>query len=128
MPRGVAPLTASTCEKPQAEEMLDGALQSVIMDGKDTNRNTRAAMAGLKTFCPRPPKVILTTPMAKIEPMTATHQGQEAGRLRASSKPVTAAEPSRRVEGVCCRKRSMAYSVSIQAQMQTATSRSSAQP
>ena len=41
---------------------------------------------------PNPPKVILATPIATAEPMTTIHHGIEAGRLNASSKPVTAAE------------------------------------
>ena len=51
-----------------------------------------AHQRGVKGLRPNPPKVILATPIATAEPMTTIHHGIEAGRLNASSKPVTAAE------------------------------------
>ena len=56
------------------------------------SRNTRPTRAGLKGLRPRPPKVILATPIATSDPITTIHHGIDDGRLNASSRPVTAAE------------------------------------
>src|SRR5690554_5280014 len=50
--------------------------------------------AGLKGFCPRPPKDIFPMPMAMAAPMMMSPKGMLVGRLNASRSPVTAAEPS----------------------------------
>ena len=93
--------------------------------GKETRRNTLAAMAGLKRFCPRPPKVILTTPMANTDPMTATHHGQEGGRLRKRRTPVTDEDQSPTVLGALNMNLVIRYSASKHETTLTA-SRSSA--
>ena len=51
-------------------------------------------MAGFTMFCPKPPKVILQTPIAKIAPITTIHNGKLEGRLNAKISPVTMADPS----------------------------------
>ena len=56
-------------------------------------RNTRPAKAGLKRLFPKPPKDILAIPIATIDPMTTIHIGRVEGRLKASSNPVSMAEP-----------------------------------
>ena len=74
--------------------MALGVSQVVIYAGKETKRKTRPAIAGLKTFCPIPPKVIFATAIANKAPISTTHQGVEEGRFSASSKPVTIADKS----------------------------------
>jgi hypothetical protein len=54
-------------------------------------------MAGLKTFCPTPPKTCLPITMAMNPPSTATHHGAQGGSVIASSQPVSRAEPSNKV-------------------------------
>ena len=63
-----------------------------MIAGKETSRKTLPTSAGLNRFCPIPPNVIFATPIATKEPMNTIHQGEFGGRLRASSKPVRAAE------------------------------------
>ena len=64
----------------------------VINAGNEMSRKTRPASAGLKILQPRPPKAILAMPMANTAPATTVHHGSDDGRLRASSRPVSAAE------------------------------------
>ena len=116
-PRGVAPVKAST-SPPQGA----GAVQLAIIAGNETRRKTRPTSAGLKRFCPSPPKVILAMPIATIEPITITHQGAAAGRLRASRRPVTAAEQSQIVILLLSRNFSIRYSTKMQERTPTTTS------
>ena len=74
-----------------------GATHCVSGSGKDTSSATRATIAGLKTFCPTPPKTCLPMTMAMKPPSTATHHGAHGGRVIASSQPVSSAEPSNSV-------------------------------
>ena len=74
-----------------------GTGQLVICAGKATSRAQRPTSAGLKMFWPKPPKVILPTPMAKRAPMMMIHTGRFDGRFMPSRMPVRAAEPSRMV-------------------------------
>ena len=90
--KGVAPVVASIYV------MLPAAGHVVICTGKLINKNTRPASAGLKIFCPRPPKVILPTPMANKAPSMIIQMGKLLGRLKPKSKPVRIAEPSRMVK------------------------------
>ena len=82
--------------------------------GKDTSRNTRPVMAGLKMFCPMPPKVILATAMATTAPMNTTHRGQVGGRFMASRIPVTMADRSPVVEAFLRRYLVIAHSSTTQ--------------
>ena len=77
-----------------AENSGCGATQAVISSGKDTSRATRASIAGLSTFWPRPPKTCLPTTIAKTPPSSASHHGAHGGRQSARMSPVTTAEPS----------------------------------
>ena len=79
-------------------------------------------------FWPRPPKVILATPMATTAPMNTTHQGVVYGRFRPRRIPVTTAERSHKVEGFFSRKRVMAHSSRRQEHTLTAITRISFQP
>ena len=71
---------------------LGGIVQLVICTGNEMSRNTRPVIAGLKRFCPSPPKDILATPIATRAPTSTIHQGAVAGRFIASRIPVTRAE------------------------------------
>ncbi len=62
--------------------------------GKEISRKHLAASAGFMKFCPRPPKSIFTTRMAKTPPSAAIHRGMVTGRFRANSSPVTTADRS----------------------------------
>ena len=95
---------------------------------KETSRKTRPAIAGLNTFCPRPPKVSLATQMAKAAPMKTTHQGVVAGRFIASRRPVTTAEKSPTVEVFFSRYRVIRYSSNTQEATLTPSTSSSPQP
>ena len=53
--------------------------------------NTRAAIAGFTMFLPSPPKMHLTTTIAKIEPRAACQSSTFVERLSARSRPVTTA-------------------------------------
>ena len=77
-------------------------------------RKTRPTSAGLKMLLPSPPKAILPMPIATTPPIRTSHQGSEAGRLKARMTPVRSAEPSSRRQGRCRKKRVMTHSVSIQ--------------
>ena len=95
-PRGVAPLTVSRL----MGNHLPTVGHVVICTGKEMSINTRPTRAGLKGFLPNPPKVILPTPIATRAPMATIHIiSAVAGTLKASSRPVTMAEPSHTVEG-----------------------------
>ncbi len=109
IPRGVAPEEAST---PEMNPFV--ADQSVIAAGNEMRRNTRPTRAGLKRFCPRPPKVIFATPMATTAPMSTIHHGDVAGRFSASRTPVTAADQSQTVFFPLRRNLVMRYSRSMQ--------------
>ena len=122
-PSGVAPEKAST--RPNIEPE---SFQVVISTGKETSRKTRPTRAGLKIFCPRPPKVILATPMATTEPMTMSHHGEFGGRLSASRQPVTTADRSLTVTGRLSRYFWIRNSVSTQAAAPTRMSISADQP
>ena len=58
------------------------------------SRKARPAKAGLKRLQPKPPKVILTMPMAKSAPTTIIHGWMLLGMLNARRMPVRMAEPS----------------------------------
>ena len=75
---GVAALTPST-------------LKVVIALPKEISRKQRPARAGLMKFLPRPPKQPLATTIANTAPSTGAYSGTLGLRLRASSRPVTAA-------------------------------------
>ena len=120
---GVAPEMAS------GSGMKPGVgFQFVICAGKDTSRNTRPVMAGLKTFWPMPPKGSLATQMATTAPMNTIQRGIADGRFSASSRPVTTADRSPTVEGRFISHRVTAHSSSTQEAMLTRITTSSAQP
>ena len=102
--------------------------QLVMYTGKEMSRNTRAVMAGLNMFCPRPPKDILAMPMATTAPMTTTHQGVLQGRFIASSRPVTSAEEPLNSSGRFIRNFAMSHSRPTQATALTARTSNSDQP
>ena len=76
------------------EAIGNGHTHWVSGTGNETSSATRATMAGLKTFCPTPPNTCLPITMAMKPPTTATHQGAQGGSVKASSQPVSSAEPS----------------------------------
>ena len=102
-PRGVAPETSSP---------VTGAAHWVMGPAKPTSRATRAAAAGLKGFCPRPPKSSFTTMIAKTLPTMQSHQGAPGGRFRARITPVTRALKSPTV-GFRRMARDQAYSAKM---------------
>ena len=111
-PRGVAPVGTSKAmgNRPPATGHV------VICTGKEMSRNTRPTRAGLKGLVPRPPNVILPTPMATSAPIRIIQMGRLEGRLKPSNRPVRMAEPSQIVS--CLRpriKRVMAHSKHTQA-------------
>ena len=71
-----------------------GLGQVVICTGKEINRKTRPASAGLKIFFPNPPNAILVIPMATNAPTKIIQAGMLLGRLNASKTPVIIAEQS----------------------------------
>ena len=84
----------------------------VICTGKLMSRNTRPTNAGLKGFCPSPPKVILPTPMAMRAPMIIIHTGKLPGRLNPNRIPVRTALPSQTVRVFLPRMQNVSLSVS----------------
>ncbi len=69
----------------------------------------RAPKAGLKMLWPKPPKASLTKAMARTEPTTGIHQLTVEGRIKPTSRPVTAALPSPKIPfGVKGARRRMA--------------------
>ncbi len=68
--------------------------------GKAIMTNARPSIAGLKMFCPSPPKMIFPTPMATNAPIAPTYHGAVAGSENARIAPVTAADPSFRQIGL----------------------------
>ena len=75
---------------------------------------TRPTSAGLKGFLPRPPKVILPTPIDTSAPTATIHSGMDEGKLKASSIPVTTADQLLTVSGPRSRKRCIRYSNTTQ--------------
>ena len=112
----------------EAALWLAGISQRVMYLGKEISRNTRPTSAGLKTFCPSPPKDIFATPIATTAPMKTTHHGVVEGRFSASNIPVTAAEKSPMVEGFFSRYLVMRYSINMQDKTLTARTSSSPRP
>ena len=73
----------------------NGDTQEVIINGKEARRIARAAKAGLKILCPRPPKSSLTKNIAKKLPKAGIHRETVEGRIRAKRIPVTTLLPSK---------------------------------
>ena len=71
-----------------------GATHEVICTGKEMSSATRATIAGLNRFWPRPPKTCLARTVAKRPPSAPIHHGAQGGSDSASSQPVRIAEPS----------------------------------
>src|ERR1022692_1175916 len=71
-----------------------GDIHVVISIGKEISSITRAAIAGLNTFCPNPPYNCLEMMTANKLPNTAIHQGAHGGSDKASSHAVSRPEPS----------------------------------
>ena len=65
-----------------------------MWEGQLVSSTARAASAGFRKLWPMPPNSCLTTMMAKALPISGIHSGTLAGRFRASSRPVTAADRS----------------------------------
>ena len=84
--RGVAVVTASK-----------GAVNFTNWEVKAKSRMALAPKAGLKMLCPKPPKASLIRAMAKMEPRTGTHQAAVEGRIKPTSRPVTAALQSPKI-------------------------------
>ena len=59
---------------------------------KEINKKIRPTNAGLNGLWPKPPKVILATPIATAAPMTIIHHGIFDGKLKANRTPVTTAD------------------------------------
>jgi hypothetical protein len=68
-----------------------GETQVVMATGKEARRKDLPIRAGLKMFCPSPPKRCFATTMAKMEPKAAIQTGNVGGRQKARSSPVTIA-------------------------------------
>ncbi|MNC35206.1 hypothetical protein D3C75_836800 [compost metagenome] len=101
-----------------AEPSGCGSAQVVICSGKAISRATRASIAGLNGFWPMPPYSCLPMPTANTLPPTAIHQGAHGGSDRASSQPVSSAEPSnRRASGWPSQRRQTASVASALAQV-----------
>ena len=79
------------------------------------SRNTRPTRAGLKMFCPKPPKLIFATPIATKAPMITIHQGKLLGKLNANNRPVNTAERSPIVDFCFNRYYAISHSNSTQA-------------
>ena len=94
---GVGPVTASAKNPDSKIGCAFGHV--VIAVGNDTSMNTRPTNAGLNGFLPKPPNDILAMPMATTLPTMTIHNGRLAGTLKASKRPVKAAEPSLMVNG-----------------------------
>ena len=90
---GVAALTAS------APVPWKGSTQLFISSGKLAMMTMRPMRAGLTKLWPSPPNICLATTMAATPPRAACHKGMVAGRLKASSSPVTTADKSPTVWG-----------------------------
>ena len=75
-------------------QLGDIIVQSVICTGYAISRKIRPVSAGLKGLQPKPPKVILPTPIATTAPISTIHHGIPTGRLKANNIPVTIAERS----------------------------------
>lgn len=71
-----------------------GATHIVSCTGNEIKSTTRATMAGLNMFWPKPPNRCLATTIANKLPKTPIHQGAQGGRLIASNQPVSKADPS----------------------------------
>ena len=99
MLRGVAAVVASVYAV-----SCPGTGHDVMAVGKLTRRKHLPTSAGLKGFCPRPPNVILPTPIATSAPMMMIHIGRLLGRFMPRSRPVRAAEPSHTVQRVVFRR------------------------
>jgi len=103
-PSGVTVVTASTaggCRKGRARfEAWTVALPAsspghvVRAVGKEACRKARPRSAGLKTFCPSPPKISLPKPSPNAPPRAAIHSGTVAGSVRPSRTPVMTPDPS----------------------------------
>ncbi len=81
--KGVAPVTTSK-----------GRVNLTSCEVKASSKIALAPKAGLKILWPKPPKGSLTKAMARIEPITGIHQAVPGGKIKPSSRPVTAALPS----------------------------------
>ena len=87
----------------------------------------RPTSAGLAKLYPRPPNSCLVMTMATNAPTTAIHSGILTGMLSARMMPVTTAERSPAVLGLCS-STSYRYSNATQAKAVTATSSSARRP
>ena len=126
IPSGVGPVTASAQEP--SFQMGSGVGHVVICTGKEMSRNTRAVMAGLKRFLPRPPNAILAMAMAMRSPRIRIQIGRLAGTLKATSKPVITAEPSPMVHSPFSKNRWMRYSNNIQQPTEMSVSSNAGRP
>ena len=94
---------------------------------QDTNRTTRAVIAGFAKFFPIPPNSIFTTTIATKQPTIAIQNGNVDGRLKASNIPVTTALQSEMVLG-CLVITLYKYSKMIQEATQTQINMSARKP
>lgn len=67
--------------------------------GKLTSKKQRPTSAGLNILQPKPPNVILPTPIDTNEPMSIIQMGKLLGKFMPKSKPVSMAELSESVVG-----------------------------
>ena len=77
-----------------ADPRCMGATQVVISSGNEISSITRAAIAGLNGFWPRPPYTCLPMTTANRLPSAAIHHGAKGGSDIASNHAVRMPEPS----------------------------------
>ena len=88
------PLLASGHRRYSEKELILGAGQVVISVAKEMNKTTRAVIAGLNRFFPKPPNRPLIIIIAIKQPIMAMYIGKLAGMLNEIRSPVRAAERS----------------------------------
>ena len=99
----------------------------VMAAPKEISRKARPAKAGFIMLWPRPPKRHLTTKIANTEPSTGMYTGTSAGRVMASSRPVTTALASLMVLPRLVARLNR-YSVTTAAAMETSITNPAYQP
>jgi len=108
-PSGVAPVATSGARgaisgrarlSPLRAHQLSGRTGHVVMAvGNAAWRKARPSRAGLKMFCPSPPKISFPKPIPNTPPTNAIHRGKPGGRISPSNRPVITADPSRVADG-----------------------------
>ena len=85
------------CVSPSMGQFFNTYAEAPTAAGNAIIANARPSMAGLKMFCPSPPKITLPNPIATKAPTAPTYHGACAGNDNARMAPVTTAEKSLKV-------------------------------